>query len=253
MQLTEPESLFARELCTVIRLCVILRNLSRKRLVILFTSNVDRACRFASIENGAEWFFGHSSIGATSLKAVLRWIEAIKCRRQGFHYFPLHGEPDFGSTGDGGLFFATMPHFNKWCPAGQDWFTPTAEGLGLHAKIVDQRWSISKHGYQLFRDILSGSFGDQQLHRGTDLVVVGYGAGATEERCDYPFERTIQAVFDEGKAQRGNWYVVSLFRDDKDSDQASLRWFTEREFVPYIVRVPEPTCKQNLEKLLSQL
>ena len=100
---------------------------------------------------------------------------------------------------------------------------------------------------------MRGDQSHQQLHRGADLVVVGYGAGATAERCYYPFERTIQAVFDEGKSQRGNWYVVSLFRDDKDSEQASLRWFTEREFVPYIVGVPEPTCKQNLEKLLSQL
>ena len=175
-QLTEPEVLLGRGLCTVSRLCALLRGLSRKRLVVLFTSNVDRACRFAAIENGAEWFFGRSAIGATSLPAMLRWMGAIKWQKQGFHYFPLHGEPDFGSTGAGGLFFATMPHFKSWCPADQGWFSTTAEGLGPHARGVDSTWNVPKYGYGLLRDLLSGSYAEQMQHAGADLLVVGYGA-----------------------------------------------------------------------------
>ena len=246
LKLTEDQEIVKRGLNTTMQLCILLSEISERRPVFLFTSNVDRMCKFAALRQGATWFFGNSPKGITSLDIILLWIDKIKACQKGFHYFPMNGEPDFLSTGYGGTFFATKPNNKGWRPADQDWFSTTAEGLGPHAESIDSTWKVSKNGYRLLCDLLIGNYGPGERCDGADFFVIGYGAGATHQRCAYPFERTIQGIVDCKIPRLGNWKVTTL-------EGPSVCWYRKRRFEPFLVEEPEPTCVHRIKEVLEKM
>lgn len=244
-QLTERDEFIKRGFSTTIQLCKMLNKISRVRPVVLFTTNVDRACRFASLENDAEWFFGREILGSTSLPNIQKWIKSIKSCQNGFYYFPLHGEPDFLSTGNGGLDFTTIPNTS--------WNSTTAEGVGSHAAKVDTTFNIPKYGYGLIEDLLLGAYSIDKIADGSDFLVIGYGAGSTHQRCEYPFERRIKSVFNKPAANLGDWHIVARFGEKNNAANNSLAWFKQYHFTTHSVGTIEPTCEALFNDILAQM
>lgn len=248
-QLTEKSTFISRNMDTTMELCSLLKEVSLRRPVVLFTCNVDRACKFASLANGAEWFFGHEIIGETSIENILSWIEKVKNCKYGFHYFPLHGESDFLSTGDGGTYFASKEHVVNKSYFDKNWYWTTAEGLGPHTKTIDSTWRIAMHGYNLIYDLLIGKYGTANACNGADLVTIGYGAGGSPLRCEYPFERTIkQAFLNFPRSKVSTWHAIL-----REGDKTSIEWYSSRKFAIHSVREPKPNCLESIRNVLGQL
>lgn len=246
-QVTRPEAHATRQLGTTAALCDGLASFGQTRPVVLFTSNVDCAARDMAVGRGAQWLLGRDLTGRTDLDTVCRWIAEIEKRGPGFYFYPLHGEPDFWSAGDGGRYFAT-PEFKDWDVAAPGWFSTTAEGLGPHARGVDSTWSISQLGYGLLGRLLSGAGCDSQA--GVDFLTVGYGAGASALRESYPYERTVGPIAPRPADRR---MAIGRWSQGNESDRFSQEWFRTRGFRLEAVGDNPRTCTHVIALALRDL
>ena len=232
----QSAAMVATMLPTTDRLCRTLAEEARRRTVVLASTNVDRGARFAAVPRGAQWLLGRDLIGTATRAGVVRWYDDIRLSHPGFHYIALHGEPGIGSTGDGGLFFASLPEFTSWRPARQPWYEPLMEGLGGRTREVDDRLSFAKEGYTLV---------ERMLVAGAQFVVVGYGAGGSDRRERYAFERRITTAFETLDRAPDNWIAIGRWTDDR-----STKWFDDRGFRRLDV-TPGISCGDLLDEVIS--
>lgn len=216
---------FEKRFPTTADLCTRLGAIASTRLVVLFTTNVDCAGRYGAVGHGAKWIVGDTPAGEATVEAFKQWVTEIAHLAPRFHYFPLHGEPDLVSTGDGRLFAAGLPR--------PGWFTSLADGLGQGTRTLDQQSSVAHLGYRLLKGLLIGtsSGGSPDPACAADLLVIGYGAGCNDRRDEYPFERTVDDVASNlGATSRGSWAAIARWNHSNLSDQRCQHWFRDRGF-----------------------
>ena len=206
---------------TTAELCRRLASIASRRLVVLFTTNVDRAARYGAVGSGANWVAGAATSGETTIEVFTQWLAEIARLDPGFHYLPLHGEPDLVSTGDGRKLAAGLPR--------PGWWTSLAEGLGRGTQRVDKQTSLAYLGYGLLKRLLVGApHSGADPARAADLLVIGYGAGCKKRRDEYPFERTVDdSTRILGPTGRGSWAAISRWNH---SERRCRKWFQDRGF-----------------------
>ncbi len=224
-------------------LCQRLSELARDRLVVLFTSNVDTALRYAALRHGARWVLPPS--GLAHRDEIAGWLQEIEKRSPGFHYAPLHGEATLICIGDGGLIYATPEHSLHPLPIPDNgWHYTTGEGLGTNVRIIEDRLWLSKLAYPVFRRLIEGAGGADPA----DLLAVGYGAGATAVRAEqYGFEVSVHGATAAFASRPHQWLAVL-----PEGDAKSIAWYQAHGFRVVPVTASR-SCIAALEQAVADL
>src|SRR5207244_3312803 len=83
-------------------------------------------------------------------------------------------------------------------------YSTLAEGLGQGVPNIESRMILSQIGYRLLLALLDGTAAEVwegdllEPYSPADLLVIGYGAGRSQARVNYPFERKIAEAHSRG-------------------------------------------------------
>jgi hypothetical protein len=209
------------------RLFSALGRIASARLVLHLTTNIDGLTTRAAARYGAEW-------APLTREATIQEINGAvlrACRANcGFLHLPLHGEAGLaarkGAQYDGGRCL--------WTPergAQVNAYSTLAQGVGESVLRIEELMVVSRDGYKLLRALVCGSV--ETFEGGftirprepAELLVLGYGAGASPARADYPFERSIEGVLRSLGTPRGWRAMVHT-----SADPAVCTWYEQRRF-----------------------
>lgn len=232
-----------------------------ERLVLHLTTNIDGfTTRIAVYDFGATWRARKERSHQREIENDV--VEAYRAQR-GLLHFPVHGEVGLlavqGLPFPGDVLFpgalpkddifqgARLLETYDVDPEGKPRYSTIYQGIGRNrVKDVPKTMAFSKAGYRLLGALIAARTTQMQYrevppYRDTplepaDLLVVGYGAGGSPERDDYPFESVIDRARKAAALPPADakWRAF-CYKPGEVTPRRTLDWFTARgfEIVPH--------------------
>src|SRR5439155_3388502 len=150
---------------------------------------------------------------------------------RGLLHLPVHGEAGLAAVrgrpeweGAHRLLQADLRPVDAYSTVGQ--------GIGQQVREIENLMAVSKLGYGLLLGLLVGDAIDVDGPVGpyppADLLAVGYGAGGTPGRADYPFERKIDEAGKRGHPSTGATWRALVYRGTSADVVRTAGWYAAR-------------------------
>jgi hypothetical protein len=211
---------------------------ARNRIVLHATANIDGLTTAVAVyEFGAIW---RPRREQTGIARIVQEANEIVERGSGLLHFPVHGEVGLlaDPSEEGARLLLTLDEDD-----GVRRYSTIYMGVGRNRVTdVPRTMAFSGFGYDLLSGLVQGSAtvwaeGDVTIPavEPADFVVIGYGAGSSDERKKYPLESRIPDPSLEGAWTRPAGAIWRACCYKPATDDPTIAWFKKRgfEIAPY--------------------
>jgi len=207
-----------------------LRDAAANRVVVHVTTNIDGIATTVAVKVfGAVWRPVERYGEEIPIADIRRDVLEVFAAGSGQLHLPVHGEAGLAAVkglpeweGAQRLVQTGLQHDTA--------YSTLAQGIGQTVREIETLMAVSGLGYGLLASLLVGTVADVDRMIGpyppADLVTIGYGAGATDGRLAYPFERRVREARQRGFSPQGSRWLALVYRgdsEDADSRPSSAR------------------------------
>ena len=216
-----------------------LRDAAANRVVVHVTTNIDGIATTVAVKVfGAVWRPVERYGEEIPIADIRRDVLEVFAAGSGQLHLPVHGEAGLAAVkglpeweGAQRLVQTGLQHDTA--------YSTLAQGIGQTVREIETLMAVSGLGYGLLASLLVGTVADVDRMIGpyppADLVTIGYGAGATDGRLAYPFERRLREARQRGFSPQGSRWLALVYRgDSEDADSPAIErtagWYDEARF-----------------------